>query len=275
LSKKRIGFVLACVGVMAATCLGGGFLLGLAQRGDERQVNEPAPRNPVTTPIVAPDQRGSQRVGSDPVQSTPDEVLTSARREVTSEAPMSSGGVDDLPEPVASMYTSFSNPQVHDEERLVAFRRFCGASRNLRGAAAAFAVDQIVEALNDGFEPIQGEALLALTTVRPDKARVTAQEWLGSPAADVPHDMAIRSARQLGLSDQIPTIRQYLTHEDLLKRFCAMRALSYWGDEASRSSFEAAAQDEDYRIAKEGQRALQQLDYLVRRKEMENESSLE
>jgi len=127
-------------------------------------------------------------------------------------------------------------------------------------------VEALKKSLVDRHIPVRREALLALVRLKDPIGKITAVKWLKAEDTDNVRDLAIRCVKKLDLREHIPTIRSYLSYKNSTIRIATIVALSEWGDETSRPSFEAAAKSKIYRMQKAGKAAIKRLDKLKQKK---------
>ena len=128
---------------------------------------------------------------------------------------------------------------------------------NQQGIARA----KLLACLSDKQTEVRREALLALIRLKDEHAKQITQEWLHdlSPAGDATRDLTIRCTQELDLREEIPFVRGYLRDPNEVIQIAAIVALSQWGDNASRSAFEEAAQSKIVRVQRAGLAAIAKL----------------
>jgi HEAT repeat protein len=112
---------------------------------------------------------------------------------------------------------------------------------------------------------VRRSAMTTLSQLAADEVADVAVEWLTDPRAADVRDVAINCVYRLNLREHIGTIRSYVHDENPDVQIAALKALSTWGDAASREAIAEAARSTDPRVRRAAEGALRRLDRVKRK----------
>lgn len=106
---------------------------------------------------------------------------------------------------------------------------------------------------------VRREAMMALYRDQNTRAMEFAKTSLATKASAGMKDMVIRWLYDLEQTEAIPAIRTYCYDEDSVVRVAALNILGKWRDHHSEKAFRDAIADENPRIQRAGQLALDRM----------------
>ena len=167
------------------------------------------------------------------------------------------------PIPVAeSIQTLHDLDPTDAEKRLLAVQQMTAGLAEISDDELEAVRAELAGLLEDPDPSVKTEALEGLVELGDDRVAGVVQDWLTNPDASYEplRHAGIRNAYRLGMTDQLPLIREYLSHGDPFTRMTALTAVGAMGDEASRELVEAATRDENRRVVRYAKRALAMMD---------------